>query len=136
MRWLLFLLLLTGAFLLPEHTFAQANFLETLDQTEVGIYGESDQSPGLASVIGTVIQAVMGILGVLLFVIMVYSGFLWMTAGGNTDQVEKAKAWVTNAIIGLVILLFAYVVSSFIVNSLTAIDSTSADTAEEASTEG
>jgi hypothetical protein len=38
-----------------------------------------------------------------------------MTAGGNEDQVKKAKKFITNALIGLVITLSAYALTSFIV---------------------
>jgi len=51
-----------------------------------------------------------------------------MTAGGNTTQVEKAKAWITNSVIGLVIILGAYGISSFVVEALDTATSGSAAT--------
>ncbi len=92
------------------------DYFETIDQVGNQVYADPEQDLGL--VITTVIKAVLGIIGVLLFVITVYSGFLWMTAGGNTDQVTKAKAWIVNGVIGIAIILFAYVISSFIISAL------------------
>jgi len=72
----------------------------------------------LPSIIGRIINAVLGFLGVVLIVIIIYAGFLWMTAGGSEEQVGKAKQWMINAIIGLVIVLLAYAITSFVVTKL------------------
>jgi len=50
--------------------------------------------------------------------LIIYAGFLWMTAGGNPEQVDKAKQWLTNAIIGLAIILAAYAISGFVIDNL------------------
>ena len=44
-----------------------------------------------------------------------------MTAGGSEDQVSKAKKIMTNAIIGLVIVFFAWSITYFIMMRLHAI---------------
>jgi hypothetical protein len=44
---------------------------------------------------------------------------MWMTAGGNTEQVGKAKNLITSAIIGLVIVFASYALTSFIGDILT-----------------
>ena len=73
----------------------------------------------LPEFIGTLISVFISILGIVLLVIIIYAGFLWMTAGGNPDQVGKAKTWMINAVIGLIVLLAAYAISSFVIESLT-----------------
>ena len=40
-------------------------------------------------------------------VMMIYAGFLWVTAGGNPEGATKGKQMLTNAIIGLVVALLA-----------------------------
>ena len=45
-------------------------------------------------------------------------GFQWMTAGGNEERVEKAKKLLIAAIIGLLIILAAWGISSYAVNVL------------------
>ncbi|MBI4812330.1 hypothetical protein HY798_02705 [Candidatus Falkowbacteria bacterium] len=45
---------------------------------------------------------------------MIYGGYTWMTASGNEQQVEKAKGIIKNAVIGLIVVLAAYVVTAFI----------------------
>ena len=72
----------------------------------------------LPSAIGQVIAIMLSFIGVILLVLMVYSGFLWLTAGGNDEQVAKAKKNIYNAVIGMAIALSAFVLTNFIVNQL------------------
>ena len=41
-----------------------------------------------------------------------------MTAGGNEEQIKKARGWLINATIGLIIILAAYAISHFVIKSL------------------
>ena len=65
-----------------------------------------------------IINIFLGLLSIIFLVIILYAGFLWMTAGGNSDQITKAKAWLRNGIIGLIIILFSWAIASFVINSL------------------
>ena len=38
-----------------------------------------------------VLRVVLGVLGILALLIVLYGGFVWMTAGGNPQKVEKAN---------------------------------------------
>lgn len=72
----------------------------------------------LEIMIGKAIQVFLGILGVIFLGITVWAGFQWMTAGGNTKKIEEAKGWLMNGVIGLVIILSAYAISSYVVSTL------------------
>ena len=74
----------------------------------------------IRTIIGRIIYVALGIIGTVLLVIIVYAGFLWMTAGGNEDRVAEAKKWITNAVIGLAIVLSAYAITYFIITQLVA----------------
>ena len=76
----------------------------------------SDQSFGV--ILGSLISSFLGILGIIFLLLTLYSGFLWMTAAGNPTQVDKAKRLMTQAIIGLVIMLSSYGVTRFVINQL------------------
>jgi len=73
----------------------------------------------LSLFIGRIIAQVMGFVGVIFFVLMIYGGFLWMTAQGNEEQIKKAKSLITGAIIGIVIVFSAYAITAFVVNQAT-----------------
>jgi len=69
----------------------------------------------LPIIIGTVISAALGLVGVIFLILMVYSGFMWMIARGDEGKVEKSKETMINAIIGIVIVVAAYAITSYIV---------------------
>jgi hypothetical protein len=64
-----------------------------------------------------IIQVVLSIIGIVLIGLVVYSGFMWMTAGGNSEQVDTAKTTLRNAVIGLIIVISAYSITIFISNA-------------------
>jgi len=65
---------------------------------------------GLADLLDVVLTAVTYGAGLLLFVLLIYGGFSYMIAGGDEKAVTKAKAIMTNAGIGLVIVVCAWFV--------------------------
>lgn len=72
----------------------------------------------LPQLVGYFINIVLSLLGLVLLVIIVYAGITWMTAGGNPKQVEKARDWMINGSIGLVICVLAFAISNFIVDQI------------------
>ena len=98
-----------------------ANVFETANQNlqqggEVA-YGEGTES-NLLVVIGRIVNAVLVVSGIILTVIILIGGYKYLTAGGKKDEVEKAKDWIKNGIIGLVIVLLAYSISSYVMNQI------------------
>lgn len=72
----------------------------------------------LASVVGIVIQAFLGILGVIFLVYMLYAGYNWMIAQGDEERVTRAKDTIRRAIIGLIIIIAAYAISYWVFDRL------------------
>ena len=64
------------------------------------------------------ITAVLSLLGAIFLILIIYSGIKWMFAGGNEEQVNKARNTINRAIIGLIIVFGAYAISYFILNIL------------------
>ena len=62
------------------------------------------------------IDKLLGFLGLVAVVIILYGGFRWMTAGGNEDAVKKAKHTLTAGIIGLIIVLAAWGIARFVIS--------------------
>lgn len=65
-----------------------------------------------------IIRFVLSIVGFLFFGLLVYSGYLWTTAGGNDEAVKKAKAIAVKAVTGFIIVLAAYSITSFVTGFL------------------
>ncbi len=67
-----------------------------------------------SQIVASVIQIALGFVGTLFLILIIVSGFQWMTAGGNSTTIETAKSRMINATIGLVIILAAYAITSFV----------------------
>ncbi|NTW22484.1 hypothetical protein HGA34_02985 [Candidatus Falkowbacteria bacterium] len=64
----------------------------------------------MARFIGQVISAFLSLLGIIFIVLIVYSGYNWMTAAGDSGKVDKAKETLWRAVIGLIITVGAYAI--------------------------
>ncbi len=69
-------------------------------------------------IIARIIRAVLGFLGILALCIVLYGGFVYMTAGGDEEKVGKAKKIIINGVIGLAIILSAFAIAQFVINKL------------------
>lgn len=72
----------------------------------------------LAAQIGQIVQTAMSFLGVIFTILLVYAGFIWMTARGDEERVKKARSIIIAAVIGLIIVLAAYSISYFVTKAL------------------
>jgi len=79
-------------------------------------YGEPKS---IIEIIGSLISVFLSFLGIIFLCLIMYGGFLIMTSGGNNLKVIKAKKVLTNSVIGLIIIMSAYSISYFIINTLT-----------------
>ncbi len=70
------------------------------------------------TMVAQIINTAMSILGIIAVVIILMGGFKWMTSMGNEDKVGEAKQLMGAGVIGLVIILAAWGLSTFILNSL------------------
>src|SRR3989344_4596850 len=64
--------------------------------------------------IAKVVQGLLSLLGVIFFVLVLYGGVKWMKAKGDEKEVTAAKEIITNATIGLALVLAAYAISIFV----------------------
>lgn len=71
------------------------------------------------TVVANVIQAALGFLGIVAVIIILLGGFKYMTAGGEEGKVDEAKKLIMSGIIGLVIILSAFGIATFVISSLT-----------------
>jgi len=70
-------------------------------------------------IIGRIIQVALGLVGVVMVVLIVYAGFLYMTSAGEPAKTATAKKVITQAIIGLLIILSSLAITEFVIRSLT-----------------
>lgn len=80
------------------------------------ISGYSTESSGalLDEIIINIITIVLSIVGLVFVILIIYSGFNWMTAGGVEEKVTKAKKTIKSSLIGLIVVMASYAISYFI----------------------
>ena len=116
-NFILLALIMVPVFAITLTAQAQDNMLwggyEANVQTATGL-GNTDPR----EMAGSVINIVLGFLGVIAVLIILLGGFKWMTAGGNEDGIGEAKQMIGAGVIGLVIILASFGIAQFVINAL------------------
>jgi hypothetical protein len=81
--------------------------------SEAAGYSTNVTDTSLSQTVGRGIKIVLGFVGTIFFVLTVYAGITWMTAQGNAEKVEQAQGILRTAVIGLIIVLAAYSITTF-----------------------
>jgi len=102
--------------------FLLSNFVLAAAGPDVGItYPEGtglSNTQDIRIIIAKIIRVIIGFLGIIAVGLIIYAGWLWMSSEGNEEKVGQAKKTLTNAVIGLIIILSAFAIVSFILNKL------------------
>lgn len=85
----------------------------------------------IPELIGNIVATALTFVAVGFFLLILYGGILWMTAAGNTENVDKAKSIFVAAVIGLIIVLSAYTITKFVFSSLGGIEGGAATSTPE-----
>ena len=75
----------------------------------------------LPAVIGRIVRIVISLLGLVAAIIIILGGFQWMTSGGNEEKIAGAKKLMINGLIGMVLVILAYAIASFVITQLTVV---------------
>lgn len=76
----------------------------------------SVSTPG--ALIGNIVKTLMGIVGVVAVLMIVWGGIMYMTSAGNDEKIGTAKKIITGAIIGLAISILAYTLVDFVIKAI------------------
>ena len=64
----------------------------------------------IADTIATITGYLIGLLGFLAVLMLIYAGFLWVTAAAKPDNIQKAKTLIFYVVVGLLLAGFAYAI--------------------------
>jgi len=101
------------AFVLVAPLFANAQFTVP-SAGNTGLPNEASAS----AIIMRIIQILLAVAGLIAVIFLIVGGFRYILAGGNEEAAESAKKTITNAIIGIVIVILAFVIVRVISNAL------------------
>lgn len=105
-------LVMLGMFFLPTVAIAETYFwdgFQEANQTATQEAGLKDDQK-IAPVIQRAINWLLGLIGVIAVVAIIYAGVRLITGRGEESQMEKAKATLLWAVAGLLIVIFAWVI--------------------------
>lgn len=103
------------AYLAPLALVAPAHAGVSID-VPANFAGFSSQD--LKVTIENIVKIIVGFLGIITILIILAGGFKWMTSAGNEDKIGEAKKLISAGVVGLVIVLAAYAIATFVINSL------------------
>lgn len=105
--------------------FAQGSKLiqSGLDKAATGPYGSKGPvSPdALPLLVGNFINIAFDLLGIVLLAYLLWGGYTWLTAAGETKKTQEAKDIIKNAIIGIIIIVTANVIAGYVIGQLSTV---------------
>ncbi len=110
------IILLLSFFVSPKIIQAQDDVYGVND---INLHLEQNLQPREAAV--GIINIVLSFLGLIAVIIVIYGGFIWMTSGGQEEKVNKAKSILKNGLIGLVIVIFAWGITTWVLSQFSGI---------------
>jgi hypothetical protein len=72
----------------------------------------------IAQIIGGTLNMLFAVVGVIFLVVILVGGYMWMTAGGGEEKIQKAKHLIANGINGMIVMFLAYSLGYIILLSL------------------
>ena len=113
----LIIVMFFGAF---SFVFAQDAIDNAVDRVERGfgnntVTGGSTPDVKTREVIGKVINYALGIIGTFSLIVFIYSGIMWMLAGGDANMVTKAQDTMIWAALGLFVVFISYTIITYLI---------------------
>jgi len=100
-----------------DYTYAALDLTDKLGSVGASA-GYAETEPKIAITIGSIIQSLLSLLGVIFMAYIIYGGYKWLTARGNEENLNIAKGTIRNGIVGLIIILGAYAISAFVITQV------------------
>lgn len=81
-------------------------------------WGNPNLDSVLNSKVGTAIDFFVGFSALVAVIILVASGYMFITAAGDPEKIEKGQKGITAAIIGLIIVFLARTIIDFVIGKI------------------
>lgn len=88
--------------------------------------GDVPTLEGVNVLFGNIVSVILSITGLVLFVVLILSGIKFLTSGGDPKKLESAKGSLSSALLGMVLLVCAFLILKLI-GSIFGIDLTTFD---------
>jgi hypothetical protein len=114
LKRIVFLVIFLTVLIIPYLVFAadsqttSKGALENMKTVGTGAGFQAANETTISTIAGTIVKTALGFLAVIFLLLILYAGFLWMTAQGESDKVDQAKKIIKNCVIGLILIIAAY----------------------------
>ena len=75
--------------------------------------GTKDLRAGIMSIV----NVLLGFLGIIAIVIVLYGGFVWMTSGGSPEKIKSARMTLVWAVLGMAVIFLSYAAVDFVLKA-------------------
>jgi hypothetical protein len=105
-----------SALAFPTQAHAQTQAWSGVCVADINGYGTGDVASiqGLQCLIANLFTVGLTIIGLAGFVVMIVASLRYLLSGGNTKGIDTARSSITNAVIGLIVALSAFIVINLI----------------------
>ncbi len=112
---LLILTMVSLVFCLAKFSLAAEIDDVITDLDNVAGQAKINQEVTTFEIIGTFIKTFLTFIGAIFLLLMVYGGVKWMMASGNEEKIKQASDLISKAIIGLIIIIMAYLLTNYFI---------------------
>lgn len=91
--------------------------IKTVFAQEINVNGTSIKGPlsaqytDIASIINNVMPFIMALAGIILFLVLMWGGFDYVTSQGVPEKLKSANAKITAGVIGFVLLVLSFLIT-------------------------
>ncbi|MBI4268597.1 hypothetical protein HY627_02085 [Candidatus Uhrbacteria bacterium] len=110
-------------FAAPSPTFAASDTLSNVlfgvnTPTNDLVTNFPNTNKNLGVIVVKIISYILGFLGIIAVILVTYAGFLWLTAAGEEEKTKQATKLLSQAVIGLAIIMAAWSISFYVIAAL------------------
>jgi len=80
--------------------------------------GAGSNPSDIRVIIARLVKVFLGFMGIVFIALIVWAGYKYMTAQGDSSQVEAAVGQIRTGVIGLVIIVAAYAITTFVADKI------------------
>ena len=103
-----------SAFACPEKTVRVGESVSALSECNVE---KTEGEKSLMSNVSMLINVFASVMGFLAIGMIIYGGFMLLTAQGDPARIKRGKDVVLYSVIGLILVVLAYAIVNFVMNS-------------------
>ena len=108
------ILLMLFLCIMPAQAQIRGSLYDDISDNTQATAGETEEPADPQSIVIRIINVFLGLLGIIFLVLVVMSGYWFLTARGEEDMIKKGKDTLKRAIIGIIIVLLAYSIVNFV----------------------